>query len=121
MQCARGAETPSQGRPARSSTAGRACATDRKGGRTLYGASHDPPIARALAAPHLSPLAGGWPVPTPGHARPNPQPGLSATRMLEATYSNPTKAIHKRDIIGDYAKHGTRGKAVEVSYMGVGP
>lgn len=36
-----------------------------------------------------------------------------ATRMLEQTHSNPTQAIHKRDIINDYARHGPRGKAVE--------
>eukprot|EP00993_Chasmostoma_nieuportense_P004505 NODE_516_length_2126_cov_135.727364_g477_i0.p1 GENE.NODE_516_length_2126_cov_135.727364_g477_i0~~NODE_516_length_2126_cov_135.727364_g477_i0.p1 ORF type:complete len:644 (+),score=222.17 NODE_516_length_2126_cov_135.727364_g477_i0:82-2013(+) len=36
-----------------------------------------------------------------------------AARMLENTYKNPTKTLTKRDIIGDYSTHGTRGKQVE--------
>eukprot|EP00906_Rhabdomonas_costata_P037957 RCo053560 len=35
------------------------------------------------------------------------------TRLLEATYANPTQKAQKRDLISDHAKHGNRGKPVE--------
>lgn len=35
------------------------------------------------------------------------------TRMLEATYANPTEKAERRDIITDHSKHGNRGKPVE--------